>query len=287
MFAVPALDSAAPNPLGSGADARYQLRSVSRALRLLDVLADHGEGGLTATEAAAALGASKSATFAMLQTLVGQDYATLVEPGPRYRLGPAVLRLADSHVQSMPLIDVVRPVMQALTRRTGWTSRLAVHQHGYPVFVDRVDGPGSIRFYTQLGSRELPHRSAAGKAILADLDEATVRTIATESGLPRRTPRTITTLPHLLEDLADCRCRGYAVDDEEDDVGVVCVGAAFSSREARPAGAVSITGLKSAVTDEQLHEFGRVVRDHADQMTAALGGAPRQVVRARPDTAGS
>jgi IclR family transcriptional regulator, acetate operon repressor len=273
LFGVTAADSSLPNK--ESRDSRYQLKSVSRALRLLEILAENADHGLSVTEAAALLGASKSATFAMLQTLVSFNFATDVERGPRYRLGPAVLRLADSHARSNPLVGLVRPHLRSLTDETGWTSRLATHQDGYPIFIDRVDGRGSIRFFTSVGVREQPHHSAAGKAILAELDESVVHRIASENGLPRRTRHTITDVSSLLADLALCRTRGFAIDDEEDEAGVLCVGAAFSGRDGRPVGAVSITGLKADVPDWKVQELGSIVRAHADQMTMAIGGNVR------------
>jgi IclR family transcriptional regulator, acetate operon repressor len=275
LFGVTAPDSSLPNNAAGITDSRYQLKSVGRALRLMEILAEHADHGLSVTEAASLLGASKSATFSMLQTLVAFNFATDSERGPRYRLGPAVLRLADSHTRSNPLVALVRPHLRSLTEETGWTSRLASHQDGYPVFIDRVDGPGSIRFFTSIGIREQPHHSAAGKAILAELDESSVRLIARETGLPRRTRHTITDVTALLADLALIRTRGFAVDDGEDETGILCLGAAFSGRDGRPLGAVSITGLKAEVPDWKVQELGSIVRAHADQMTLAVGGTAR------------
>lgn len=268
------IDSAVPNQL-QGTAPRYELKSVARAFRLLEVLSEHGQAGLTVTEAAGELQASKSATFAMLQTLTNLGYVTVFDRGPRYRLGPAVLRLADNQMRSMPLVDAARPMMQALTEQTGWTSRLAVHENGYPVFVDRIDGSGAIRFFTPLGTREMPHRSAAGKAILAALSRDRVLEIAAETGLPGRTRHTITDPETLLADLAQVRARGFAIDDEEDDQGVLCLGAAVIDRDGRAVAAVSITGLKVDVPDWRVQELGAIVRHCADEMSRAIGGQPR------------
>ncbi|WP_166459796.1 IclR family transcriptional regulator [Amycolatopsis pithecellobii] len=263
------LESEAPAREG-----KYVVQSVARCLRLLELLGTHTADGLSVTEAARLLGGSKSATFALLQTLIVDDFVVEVSPGPRYRLGPAILRLADSHVRSLPLIEAVRPVMRALTTETGWTSRLAVFEHGHAVFMDRVDAGGTIRFFTPLGRRELPHRSSAGKAMLATLPETQVRAIIAETGLPQRTRQTITNLDALMEDLALIRVRGFAVDDEEDDEGVLCVGAAFADRDGTCAAAVSITGLKSGVPAWRIQELGRLVRAHADRMAEVIGGQP-------------
>ena len=255
-----------------GAADRYLLQGVARALRLLELLGDVDGAGLTVTEVSRQLPASKSAAFALLHTLTVHGYVAEVAPGPRYRLGPSVIRLGDRVTQGMPLIEICRPIMQELTAKTGWTSRVAVFDNGYPVFLDRVEGTGTIRFYTPLGQRELPHRSAAGKAMLATLPDDRIRSISEEAGLPRRTRHTITSIDDLLADIALCRQRGFAVDDEEGDDGVFCVGAAFLGRDHHCAGAVSITGLKVDIPSWQMHELGRTVREHADQMALGLGG---------------
>lgn len=259
-------------PQVGSAGNKYLVQSVARCLRLLDLLGLHAAEGLSLTEAAKLLATSKSATFALLQTLIADDFVVEATPGPRYRLGPAILRLADCQTRSVPLIDAVRPAMQALTAETGWTSRLAVSEHGYPVFVDRVDGSGTIRFFTPLGRRELPHHSAAGKAMLAAATDEQVRAIVAETGLPERTRHTITDIATLLEDLVIIRQRGYSIDDEEDDDGVLCIGAAFAGNDRACAGAVSITGLKNNVPSWRVQELGRLVRAHADRMAEVIGG---------------
>lgn len=264
--------SAQPNTTGSPVAGKYTLQSVSRALRLLNALAGVNGEGLSLTEAAAAIEATKSTTFSLLRTLMDFDYVTSFERGPRYRLGPAVVHLADSYGGSLPWLDIARPVARKLTERTGWTTRLASHIDGHPVFEDRVDAPGMIRFFTELGIRELPHVSAAGKAILAALPEHEVRRIIGQTGLPRRTRNTITEVEVLLRDLELSSARGFTVDDEEDDEGVFCLAAVFGSRDAEPVGAISITGLKADMPAWRVSQYGAMVRESANEITRSLGG---------------
>ena len=110
---------------------------------------------------------------------------------------------------------------------TKMTSRLAICDDGFPVFIERVDGPGSVRFHTPLGQREMPHASAAGKAILATMTEQQVRDLCAQTGLRRRTGHTITDVDSLLANLALVRSHGFAIDDEEDAEGIFCLGAAI------------------------------------------------------------
>ena len=125
--------------------------------------------GLSLSEIARRLGMSKSAVHALARTLVAGGYLRTIEPGPRYTPGMALVRLGEAARLSIQLVGVCRPELIELSRVTGLTTRAAIAEDGYPVFIDRVDSPGMVRFHTPLGVRELPHTSAAGKAILAAL----------------------------------------------------------------------------------------------------------------------
>ena len=150
--------------------------------------------------------------------------------------------------------------------------RLAVSEDGYPVCVERVDGPGMVRFHVPVGRREPPPATAAGKAVLAMLDRDRVLEICAETGLLRCTSHTIIETDRLLEDLAGFRQRGYAIDDEEEVYGVFCVGALFFDHSGACAGAISVTGIKQDLPDWRLAEPGRLIRRIADQASALPGG---------------
>jgi IclR family acetate operon transcriptional repressor len=252
---------------------RYLVRSVDKALRLVDLIAEEARG-LSLTEAAKAIGTSKSATLSLLRTLSLHGYVREQDPGPRYVLGMSLMRLGDLAGAGSPLVELCRPLLRRLTETTGLTSRVAVADAGYPMFVERVDGPGTIRFHTPLGRREPPHTSSAGKAILSTLDEAEVRRICAETGLPRFTRHTITEPDALLADLDLTRRRGFAIDDEEDAEGVFCVAAAFFDHRGRCAGAVSATGIKVDQPAWRVEELGQTIRNAADELAGLLGGKP-------------
>ena len=100
------------------------------------------------------------------------------------------------------------PSLRAMTGETGWTSRVGVLDGTYAVMVGRVDGPGIIRFQSNLAGRELPHCSAIGKALLSHLPDDGVRTIVARTGLPARTATTITDVDELLRELERVREQG-------------------------------------------------------------------------------
>ncbi len=253
---------------------RYTVQSVARALRLVEIVADGPPDGCSLSELSRALGTSKSSTLALARTLVGFGYLRDAHPGPGYTLGTALIRLGDIVSRQLPLSDLCRPLIEELSAATKMTSRVAISDEGYPVFIDRVDGPGSVRFHTPLGQRELPYASAAGKAILSAMDECGIRRVCTETGLVPRTAHTITDIGTLLDNLAVARRLGFAVDDEEDAEGVFCVGAAFFGHDGSCAGAVSVTGIKGDLPAWRINEIGRTVRGYADRVSGSLGGSP-------------
>ena len=251
---------------------RYTVRSVARAMRLVQIVADGPAEGLPLSELARALGTSKSTTLSLARTLTAFGMLRDMHPGPRYTLGTGLIRLGDIARGQLPLGDVCRPLLAELSDLTKMTSRLAICDDGFPVFIERVDGPGSVRFHTPLGQREMPHSSAAGKAILATMTREQVRAVCSQAGLPRRTSHTITDLASLRENLALVRSNGFALDDEEDAEGVFCLGAAFFRHDGAVAGAVSVTGIKGDLPAWRVNELGQAVRRAADRVSDILGG---------------
>jgi len=251
---------------------RYTVRSVARAMRLLNIVADGPADGLPLSELARSLGASKSTTLALARTLTTAGVLRDSRPGPRYCLGTALIRLGDITRGQLPLGDICRPVLVELANLTKMTSRVAICEDGYPVFIERVDGPGSVRFHTPLGQREVPHASAAGKAILATMTPDQVRVMCAATGMQRRTAHTITDPDSLLANLAEVRENGFAVDNEEDAEGIFCVGAPFYGHDGSCGGAVSVTGIKGDLPTWRLNELGRTVRRYANKVSDLLGG---------------
>ncbi|GAA0913096.1 IclR family transcriptional regulator [Nonomuraea longicatena] len=247
------------------------MRSVARAADVLEALSR--QGGLSVTELAAACGLSKSAAFATLFTL--REFGLVADDGEgmnrRYRLGMALARLGARAQDQVSLRDVARPALVELTRLTGMNSRLAVPDGGQAVVVDQVSNRERIQVDLRMGTRELPHCTGLGKALLAEMTDAEVLELVGRVGLPRRTGHTITDADTLLAHLKTVRELGYAVDDEEDADGVFCIGSALRDHTGACAGAVSITSLKRDLPAWKYQELGRQVRESAEQISRALG----------------
>ncbi|WNI25902.1 IclR family transcriptional regulator [Streptomyces sp. ITFR-16] len=261
-------NSAAPE------EPKYWVKSVARAADILEALAAPSQGnGLSVTEVGQACSISKSAAFGMLQTL--RAYGLVSDDGEgmnrRYRLGMSLARLGDRARSQVSLRGVAHPVLRDLSRATGMASRLAVPEDGHAVVVDQVELDQRVRLDLRMGQRELPHCTGLGKALLSAVPQSEAASVVERFGLPRRTSRTITDPATFLAHLRDIARVGYALDDEEDAEGIICIGAPVFDDRSVCAGAVSITGLKLGLPAWRYQELGGQVRDAARRISVSLG----------------
>jgi len=255
---------------------KYWVKSVARAADILEALAAPTQGnGLSVTEVGQACSISKSAAFGMLQTL--RAYGLVSDDGEgmnrRYRLGMSLARLGDRARSQVSLRSVARPVLTELTRTTGMASRLAIPEDGHAVVVDQVELDQRVRLDLRMGHRELPHCTGLGKALLSAMPQSEAAAVVERFGLPGRTSRTITDPATFLAHLRDIARVGYALDDEEDAEGIICIGAPVFDDRSVCAGAVSITGLKLGLPAWRYQELGGQVRDAARRISLSLGWA--------------
>jgi IclR family acetate operon transcriptional repressor len=250
----------------------YTVQSVARAIAALDAIGAAGSDGLNLTEVAEVSGVSKSGAFAMLQTLLGAGYLRDVGSGQtrRYCLGQELTRLGDLARSRLSLQRVAAPVLREVADKLSLTVRLGRLQDGRVVIIDRADTAVGVRIDLHTDDRELLHCTAIGKALLSRLDDARVSAVIGVDALAPRTERTITSVDSLLADLAATRARGYALDDEEDYPGVICVGAGIDLGSGSPA-AISVAAIKAALSPGEIRRVGGVLAASATQISHALG----------------
>jgi IclR family acetate operon transcriptional repressor len=265
----------ASNVSGAPSKGRYDVQSVHRAVDVLLALAS-APNPLSVSEVARIVGASKSTAYALLQTLGRRGLVDSQGEGfqRRYALGLTLARLGYIATQQVTVTDIALPYLHELTTLTQLSSRVAVYDLGHAVVVAQVDGPTAVRFNLNMGARERLHCSGIGKAILASFSDAEVRQLASKAGLPQHTARTHTTVVTLLADLAATRTRGYAIDDEEDADGIMCIGAALHDHTGLCTGAISVTGLRVSFPGDRATQVGEIVRASAAAMSARLGWTP-------------
>ncbi|GAA4480679.1 IclR family transcriptional regulator [Microbacterium panaciterrae] len=200
------------------AKAPTTVQSVTRVFDLLELIADAG-GYLTISQIAPMAGLPLTTTHRLLQTLIECGYLRQLSDRS-YALGPRLVRLGE--IANRQFGAIAMPQLKSLVASLGETANLATLDGDRVVYLSQAPSPHAMRMFTEVGGRAHLHSTGVGKAILAQLTDAQVRTIAARTGLPSSTPQSIVSIEVLLEDLALTRERGYAIDDGEHEIGVRC-----------------------------------------------------------------
>jgi DNA-binding IclR family transcriptional regulator len=247
-----------------------RVQSLDRALDLLEALANAGEAGVS--DLATKTGLVPSTAHRLLSTLVERGYAAQSASGGRYLIGYKLLELASGlqdRVERLKLAS--REHLEAIGRETGETTNLVVLEGRDVVYVDKVDGTRSVRLFIELGAAIPAHTTGSGKAILAWRSHEDVTAMLGGRPLRRSTPRTITTLDGLEEDLERIRKRGFATDNEEHEEGVACVGTPVFDHRGISVAAISVSGPTPRILNADTADLGALLREHAESISKKLG----------------
>ncbi|AXK31302.1 IclR family transcriptional regulator [Streptomyces armeniacus] len=251
--------SATTPPASSGG-----VQSLERAFDLLERMADAG-GEVGLSELSTSSGLPLPTIHRLMRTLVACGYVRQ-QPNRRYALGPRLIRLGET--SSRLLGTWARPYLARLVEETGETANMALLDGDEVVYVAQVPSRHSMRMFTEVGRRVLPHSTGVGKALLAHTPPEEVRALLARTGMPAATEKTITTADGFLDALEHVREVGYAMDDNEQELGVRCI--AVSVPDSPSAAAISISGPAGRVTEAATDKFVPVLREVAEDLSKAL-----------------
>ncbi|WP_116102903.1 IclR family transcriptional regulator [Amycolatopsis thermalba] len=240
------------------------VQSLRRAFELLELLADTG-GEASLSELAATSGLPMPTIHRLIRTLVQLGYVRQ-NTNRKYALGARLIRLGEH--ASMQFGTWARPLLAELVEATGETANLAVLERDEVVYVSQVPSKHSMRMFTEVGRRVLPHGTGVGKAILSQLPPEDVRALLDRTGMPAYTEHTFTDPDELLAHLTQVAAQGYAVDESEQELGVRCVAVPLTGTPA-PA-AVSVSGPSGRLTREAVARIAPLVQATAATLSTHL-----------------
>ena len=250
--------------------------SVERALDILEFVAE-AERGQTNSDISRRLGIPKSSASYLLRTLEGRGYLRRARDSGRYRIGVKVLGLGQSAISGLDLRRFAGPVLRELVDATGLTGHVAILDHGRAVYIDRAEKPGFIRINTWVGRELTIHSTSVGKVLAADLPVEELDQILARDGMAKKTPKTLLTRADLLRELELVRQRGYAVDDEENNLAVRCLAVPIRDENGRVRAALGFSGATSQVTEEAVPSLARQLKLAADRVSKQIGYVDRLV----------
>ncbi len=239
-----------PHETASTPGPRYFVGSVAQGLALLERF--DGQQGLTLTELARVLGWTKTTTFRYLATLASLGYLELEPRSRRYRPTVKVLRLGAAYLAALSIPELALPFLEKLSDRFGESVNMAVLDEAEVVYVARVGSRRILSTNLGVGSRLPAHCTSMGKVLLAWLDEASLRRILSGMSFTRLTPRTVIGASRLREALRAVRRKGYAINDQEMDLGLRSCAAPVLDRSGAAVAAVNVSVSSARATREDV-----------------------------------
>ena len=242
------------------------IQSVERAIWILKCFETHDE--LSLSEISRMLALHKSTTFGLVSTLEAYRLLEQDQSSGKYRLGIELFRLGSK--VNVDLRSIVAPYLDKLVRICGETVNFVIPDGDSVVYLEKKESPHSMRIATALGQREPLYRTATGKAILAKLPLDTAKEILQRTKFERMTSNTLLSVEEVLQQLSVIRKCGYAVDNEELEYGLVCLGVAIMDSNNKPVGGISVSGPASRMTPENRTAFAEYLIDCGRQISSKL-----------------
>jgi len=251
--------------------------AVDKALSVLEALVE-GAPRSTLAAIAAKSGLTKPNTHAVLKILVRRAYARTPGDG-MYEPGAQILALAGHILGTLDYAGHARPALLALQDRLPETVHFGVLSGADVFYVEKLEARRAYRMASTVGMRLLLHCTAIGKVVLAELPTYERSALLTVQGMSARTSHTMTDRDVLDAELAEVERLGFAIDNEENEEGVRCIGAPVFGALGRVIGGISVSAPSFQLPEAEARASAPLVIDTAVEVSRSLG-APQPIIDA-------
>ncbi|MCR2804402.1 IclR family transcriptional regulator [Paenibacillus soyae] len=246
------------------------IQAVERALLILDLF-DERTPELKITEISDRMGLHKSTVHSLVKTLQSRGYMEQNLESGKYRLGLRLMEKGQQLLQSMDIRQIAKPSLEQFTQSTGQTTHLVILDGYEGVYIDKVEGHLAPIRYSRIGRRVMLHSSSVGKLLSAYQPREWFDRLLERYEFVRLTEKTIAGAGDFLRELELVRQRGYAIDDEENEVGVRCAAVPVFDHHGQMTAAISVSTLRSRVDDKELERLIADLNQTAADISQRLG----------------
>jgi DNA-binding IclR family transcriptional regulator len=261
------------------------LKVIERSLQALEVLAEQSDG-IGVVRLAELLGEPPSTVHRLLGTLAAHGYVYRDPATRRYRLGSAVLKLAQAYQLRDMLVAVARPHLAALSARTLESVFLSELVGDDVICVASSESPRPLSFYMRLGQRTPYHAASSARAILAYRPAEDQLRLMQGEHLERFTSATPTTVSAALAELDRTRERGYAICDQEMEEGVGALSVAVRNAGGEVTASITLVAPQDRLISPAREDLVQLLRSCGTTVSAGLGFRGPEQVQARTLAAG-
>lgn len=248
----------------------YKVPNLEKGIAVMEYLSVHSEGQ-SLQEIKSALDISQTTVYRILNTLVRLEYLQYNESSKKYRLSRKLLTLGFRSLNEHNLLEIVLPRLRELRDIVKETACFGVLGSEKGIFIEQAQGHHTFRFILSPGKSFELHCSAPGKAIMAFLPNTMRNQYLSYMTYTRYNERTITSEEAYLKELETVRRNGYAMDNEEELNGVICIGAPIFNYNGYPCGSIWISGPKDRLTPDVVPSVALHIKEIAKVVSAELG----------------
>ncbi len=251
-----------------------KVNSVGKAILVIETIYN-AQRSLSLKEISTELGMHKSTIHHLISTLMEFGFLAQEPETRKYNIGLHLIEIGQAYLHQLDLRSIAHPFLERLAMAAGETVHLLILDHNDVVYIDKVENlsqPTALRCSSYIGRRTNAYATAAGKVLLAHLSESTLQEYLTYQKLTPKTEHTITNPQELLKQLQKVKENGFALDLQENEVGLQCVGAPIFNREAKCIAALSISGPISRMDLNRIKQnLLPLAKETAAQISTALG----------------
>ena len=249
--------------------------ALERGLAILELVAG-SRNGMTFSQIANHVGFPKSSVHCLLLTFEREGYLRRSETSGRYVCGLKLLQLANSASHGLIVREKAMPELRFLAERTQLTAHMAILENTVATMIAKVEPLGPRRISTWVGKRIDIHCTSLGKCLVAWLAQLDLEKLVREQGLLRHNENTIATISRLRQELDRVRKQGWAIDDEEEEIGVRCVGVSIPSGIEGHFAAISLSGSLDDLPAERCSTLVSQLRQTAERISEQGGSGALQ-----------
>ena len=239
-------------------DTKNPIQVSERIFHTIECLAQNGAMGLQ--ELSTALDLNKSTVHRILNSLICMDYVRQDPETVKYSLSFKICGLSNQILSQNSMIDIARPFIKELSANSGETVHLVQLDGINATYIDKVEASrNSVRMISMVGKSIPLYCSGVGKAILADMPDAKIESIWKQSFIQQLTEHTVTRFVDFMNLIEETRRTGYALDNEENEIGVRCIAVSLKGYNGKSTYAISISAPKDRMSDARILQLREMI----------------------------
>lgn len=245
------------------------VQSIDRALSILEVLSDHDS--LSLVDISKKVDLHKATAYRLVNSLLKNGYVEKIESTKHYRISLKLFEIGNRRIQNISFLNVAKSMIHQLALEIDQTVHLVIEDKQEVLYIDKHDPENSSNFMqSKIGKKAFLYNTAVGKAILSTKADEEIKKYWNNTDIKPLTQHTITEFPKFMILIEEIRENGFALDDEENELGVVCIGSSFSSHDNPAAGAISIS--ISSKDRKLIPEYAEKIKETTGKISRLLGG---------------